>query len=238
MIETPIPIAIEPIGETLPQAGVIATRPATAAVAPPSAVGLPRCRTSMSAQATTAAEAAVLVLRNASVASGLALSALPALKPNQPVQSSPAPTRQSGRLCGGIGSRPRPWRLPSMSAATRAENPLDMWTTRPPAKSIAEALKIQPSDDQTMCAIGQYTTRNQIVMNATQTPNRMRSAMAPRIRAGVMIANIAWNMMKMYSGMFRGGVAKLAVTESMVTPFSMNLDRSPTKALPVPKARL
>src|SRR6185295_13104256 len=126
-----------PIGATLPHAGVIATRPATAAVAPPSAVGLPRWSHSTSAQATTAVDAAVLVLRNARVASGLALSALPALKPNQPVQSSPAPIRQSGRLCGGIGSLPRPRRLPSMIAATSAEKPDDMWTTRPPAKSIA-----------------------------------------------------------------------------------------------------
>jgi hypothetical protein len=42
-----------------------------------------------------------------------------------------------------------------------------------------------------MCAIGQYTTMSQIVMNATQTLNRIRSAIAPRISAGVMIANIA-----------------------------------------------
>jgi hypothetical protein len=37
-----MPIAIAPAGSTLPQAGVIATRPATAAVAAPRAVGLPR----------------------------------------------------------------------------------------------------------------------------------------------------------------------------------------------------
>src|SRR4029453_2560922 len=238
MIATPMPIQIAPMGATLPQAGVIATSPATAAVAPPSAVGLPRCMSSIAAQATTAVDAAVLVLRNASVASGLALRALPALNPNHPVQSRPAPTRHSGRLCGGMGSFPRPKRLPSKSAATRAEKPLDMCTTSPPAKSIAEALKIQPSADHTMWAIGQYTTRNQMVINATHAPNFMRSATAPRISAGVMIANMAWNMMKMYSGMFRGGDAKLATTESMVTLFSMNFDRSPTNALPVPKARL
>src|SRR6478752_457778 len=144
-----------PIGDTLPHAGVIATRPATAAVAPPSAVGAPRCRYSMIAHATTAVEVAVLVLRNARPASGLALSALPALKPNQPVHSRPAPIRHSGRLCGGIGSLPKPRRWPSISAATMAENPLDMCTTRPPAKSIAPALKIQPSAPHTMCAIGQ-----------------------------------------------------------------------------------
>ena len=110
----------------------------------------------MSAHTTTAVDAAVLVFRNASDASGLALSALPALKPNQPVQRRPAPIRQSGRLCGAIGSLPSPTRLPSMIAATIAEKPLDMWTTRPPAKSIALDLKSQPSDDHTMCAIGHF----------------------------------------------------------------------------------
>src|SRR5262249_57161673 len=102
MIDTPTPTQMAPIGDTFPHAGVSGTSPATAAVAPPSAVGLPRCSHSMSAHTTIAVDAAVLVLRNASVASGLALSALPALKPNQPVQSRPAPTRQSGRLCGGM----------------------------------------------------------------------------------------------------------------------------------------
>src|SRR5215470_8837092 len=121
MIDTPTPTQMAPIGPTFPQAGVIATRPATAAVAPPSAVGFPRCSHSISAQTTTAVDVAVLVLRKARVASGLALSALPALKPNQPVHSNPAPTRQSGKLCGGIGSLPKPRRLPSTSAATSAE---------------------------------------------------------------------------------------------------------------------
>src|SRR5581483_2720245 len=97
MIATPRPIAIAPAGATLPHAGVIATRPATAAVAPPRAVGFPRCIHSIAAHATTAIEAAVPVFRKASVASGLAESALPALKPNQPVHRSPAPIRQSGR---------------------------------------------------------------------------------------------------------------------------------------------
>src|SRR4029450_3250150 len=121
-----MPTAIDPIGLTLPQAGVIATRPATAAVAAPSAVGLPRCIHSIAPQGSVAVDAAVLVFRNASVASGLALKALPALKPNHPAHSRPAPARQSGRLCGAIGSLPKPRRWPSMIAATRAEKPLDM----------------------------------------------------------------------------------------------------------------
>ena len=53
-----------------------------------------------------------------------------------------------------------------------------------------------------------------------------------------MIANIAWNMMKTYSGMLRGGEAKLAVTDSSVTPASPTFEKSPMQALPVPKARL
>src|SRR5215204_3417090 len=98
MMDTPTPTAMAPKGPTLPHAGVMATKPATAAVAPPSAVGLPRCTHSINAQTTTAVEAAVLVLRKASAARGLALKALPELKPNHPAQRSPAPTRQSGRL--------------------------------------------------------------------------------------------------------------------------------------------
>src|SRR5689334_7586443 len=149
-----MPTAIEPIGLTLPHAGVIATNPATAAVAAPSAVGLPRCIHSIAAQVSVAVEAAVLVLRNANEASGLALKALPALKPNHPVHSKPAPVRHSGKLCGAIGSSPKPRRWPSMLAATNAEKPLDMCTTSPPAKSIAPAWKIQPPP-HTMCASGQ-----------------------------------------------------------------------------------
>src|SRR5258705_3837009 len=233
---------IDPSGDTLPHAGVIATRPATAAVAAPSAVGLPRCSHSIAAHVTTAIEVAVLVLVNASAASPLALSALPALKPNQPVHRRPAPIRHSGTLCGAIGSFPKPRRFPSISASARAENPLDMCTTRPPAKSIALALKIQPSADQTMCAIGQYTSSTQIEVNATYALNFIRSATAPRISAGVMIANIAWNITKISSGIWRGGDAKLAIVASGETLMRPSFERSPMNAavdpLPVPNARL
>jgi len=75
-------------------------------------------------------------------------------------------------------------------------------------------------------------------MKAHHTSNRMRSAIAPRMSAGVMIANIAWNMMNTYSGMLRGGEAKLAVTDSSVTPDRPIFEKSPMRELPVPKARL
>ncbi len=75
-------------------------------------------------------------------------------------------------------------------------------------------------------------------MKTTQALNFMRSATAPRISAGVMIANIAWNMMKTYSGMLRGGEAKFADTESRVTPARPSFEKSPNNASPVPNARL
>jgi hypothetical protein len=75
-------------------------------------------------------------------------------------------------------------------------------------------------------------------MKVTKTEKRMRSTTAPMISAGVMIANMAWNMTKMYSGMPRGGEAKLAVIESIVTLRSIAFERSPKKAPSPEKARL
>src|ERR671922_1017475 len=90
-------------GPTYPEAGVIATRPATAPEAAPRTVGLPRVAHSVNIQPSAAAAAAVFVARKALAASPLASSALPALKPNQPNHSRPAPITVMGRLCGCIG---------------------------------------------------------------------------------------------------------------------------------------
>ena len=57
----------------------------------------------------------------------------PTLKPYQPNHSRPAPIIVSVRLCGRIGSLPKPIRLPSMSASTRPATPALMCTTVPPA---------------------------------------------------------------------------------------------------------
>ena len=54
----------------------------------------------------------------------------------------------------------------------------------------------------------------------------------------VMIANMAWNITKTYSGMLRAGVAKLVTVESTVTPASPTFERSPMNEPPVPNARL
>ena len=57
----------------------------------------------------------------------------PTLKPNQPNHSRPAPIMVRVRLCGLIGSLPKPIRLPIRSASTRPAIPALMWTTVPPA---------------------------------------------------------------------------------------------------------
>src|SRR5207237_1912981 len=72
------PIAIAARGPTYPQAGVMATSPATAPDAVPRMVGFPRSAHSLNIQASAAEAAAVLVERNAVTASSFAPSALPA----------------------------------------------------------------------------------------------------------------------------------------------------------------
>src|SRR5204862_5402804 len=130
-------MTIDEGGPTKPEAGVMATSPATAPEAAPSTVGLPRIAHSVNIQPSAAADAPVLVARKALAASPLASSALPALKPNQPNHSSPAPITVIGRLCGCIGWCPYPRRLPITIAHTSADTPDEMWTTVPPAKSSA-----------------------------------------------------------------------------------------------------
>jgi len=71
-----------------------------------------------------AAAAEMLVVTNALAANPPEVRALPALKPNQPNQSSPAPSATMGILWGSIGSLPRkPLRGPSKLAKARAETP-------------------------------------------------------------------------------------------------------------------
>src|SRR5712691_9095072 len=99
---------------TLPAAGVIATRPATAPDAAPSIEGLPLMTHSPNVHASTAHAVARKVLVKASAAELPASSAEPALKPNQPTHRSDAPIIVIGKLCGLIASRPKPMRLPTM----------------------------------------------------------------------------------------------------------------------------
>src|SRR5690606_2466219 len=75
------PTTIAPSGPTVPQAGVMPTRPATAPDAAPSAEGLPLLIASTTVQPTIAAEVARMVLMKARAAVPSAAAAEPALKP-------------------------------------------------------------------------------------------------------------------------------------------------------------
>ena len=86
-----MPMTSAPIGVTKPEAGVMATRPATAPEMMPSTDGLPRVTHSANIQASAAAAVAICVTAIAMPALPLAPTAEPALKPNQPTHSSEAP---------------------------------------------------------------------------------------------------------------------------------------------------
>ena len=135
------------MGETAEQAGVMATRPATTPEAAPSDVEWPSRIFSTRSQPSVAAAVATRVLTQATAAVLLAASAEPALKPNQPNHSRPAPIMTSGRLCGRIASRPKPRRLPSTRARARPAAPALMCTAVPPAKSIAAQVVGDPAAD-------------------------------------------------------------------------------------------
>ena len=82
----------------------MATKPTTAPIQNPSTDGFFPFNTSKNIQAKPAAAAAVLVVPNAFTAKGVAPTADPALKPNQPNQSKPVPINTYGTLAGGISA--------------------------------------------------------------------------------------------------------------------------------------
>jgi hypothetical protein len=100
-----------------------------------------------------------------------------------------------------------------------------MCTAVPPAKSMASRLfAIQPpvSDSaplkaKTQCATGKYTTVAQMPAKTSQGPKRARSAIAPEIRATVMMAKTAWKPTKARDGMVKTRLsgAKAASTPSV-----------------------
>src|ERR1051325_924935 len=115
------PIAIAPLGVTKPHAGVMTTRPATAPEQKPSTLGLPRVIHSAIGQTNEATAVARVVVVNAFAAITSAATALPALNPYQPTHNMPVPTMHKTMLCGGIGSLPKPMRLPRMMHRIRAD---------------------------------------------------------------------------------------------------------------------
>src|SRR5215469_2112618 len=129
------PISSAGNGLTNPDAGVMATSPATAPEIAPSMLGFPDFSHSASIQPSVAAAAPKCVATNALVASGEAASALPALNPNQPTHSRHAPITLITTLCGLMGVVGKPTRFPRYNAQTSADTPDVMCTTVPPAKS-------------------------------------------------------------------------------------------------------
>src|SRR5215813_652789 len=120
-------------GPTKPLAGVMATSPHTAPVAVARALGRPFCSQLSAIQVRAAAAAAVLVTTNALTARGLAATALPALKPNQPNQRRAAPRMVKGTLLASVASPfSNPILFPTTIAAASAANPELAWTTVPP----------------------------------------------------------------------------------------------------------
>src|SRR5438067_1411133 len=132
-----MPISKAPLGATNPQAGVITTKPATAPEQNPSTLGFPLSNHSAIGQTKEATAVARVVVVKALAAIPSAATALPALKPYQPTHSMPVPTMHSTRLCGAMFCFPKPSRLPRIRHRISADQPEDIWTTVPPAKSIA-----------------------------------------------------------------------------------------------------
>src|SRR5271170_3989624 len=112
------------------------TRPATAPEQKPMTVALPLRKYSTVGQTKEAVAVASVVVVKALAAITSAAQALPALNPYQPTQSKLAPIKTSTVLCGEKCVLPHPSRLPTIRARVKPDQPEDICTTVPPAKSI------------------------------------------------------------------------------------------------------
>src|SRR5438105_14090466 len=121
-------------------------------------------------QPSRAAAVATWVLTNATAVTESAVSSDPALNPNQPNHSRPAPRATIGTLCGRKLSFGQPTRLPSTSASASAAEPALMCTAVPPAKSSACSLAPMKPPPQLQCATETYTSANQQPATTTQPP--------------------------------------------------------------------
>src|SRR6476659_2110448 len=228
------PRMIAPTGVTAPQAGVIATRPVMAPEAAPTPVTWPSLTFSTAIQASVAAQVATNVVTMTMAAEFPAASAEPPLKAYQPAQSSPAPSRVSGTLCG-LRSWPQLAALPSTIATARAAAPALMCTAVPPAKSIALRLLAihpptafsvtTPSKANTQWATGKYTSTAHRPAKTIHAPNFIRSAAAPEISATVIAANSAWNNAKSEIG--RPLIVVFDSRRSFIPANSVMLPRNP-----------
>jgi hypothetical protein len=122
-----------------------------------------------------------------------------------------------------------------MIHSTSADQPELMWTTVPPAKSIALMLPVAPlikPPPHTMWASGKYTANIHSVTNNNTAENFMRSAMAPTISAGVMMANVSWNIANTFCETHG------SVPGALVTPLKKMKSSPPMTAFPGANDRL
>ena len=123
---------------------MIVPKPATIPVTIPNTEGFP-CRNHSIVIHASEPQAAERCVTNIAMAALLsAATAEPALKPNHPTHSMPAPVTVIVRLWGGIAVWPNPRRPPRDIAATSAATPAVMCTTEPPAKSCNPILPSHP----------------------------------------------------------------------------------------------
>src|SRR5882757_10313021 len=101
-----MPMITAGVGPTKPEAGVMATSPATAPEAIPKTLGFPLLIHSANIQPSAAAAVAICVTNMAMPARPSAAVAEPALKPNHPTHSSDAPITVKVRFDGIIDSLP------------------------------------------------------------------------------------------------------------------------------------
>src|SRR5258708_17278343 len=185
-----MPIKTDPIGLTKTEPGVMATRPATAPEQMPSTVGLPFMTHSTIIQVKPAVGVAVWVPSMAMPACRPAVTAEPALKPNQPTHSKEAPIIVSTTLWAG----PVSVRLPSIRAHIRPAVPELTCTTVPPAKSstLRKACGLaqlnMPPGPHTQWAAGDYTNVAHRPMNHSMAENFMRSPNAPATAHSALVA--------------------------------------------------
>ena len=131
-------------GPTEPAAGVMVARPATMPVIAPRPLGLPYLSHSIAIHVTAPVAAERWVTSIAMPALPSAARALPALNPNQPTQSMPAPVKLMVKLCGIMGAVRNPVRGPKNNAVTSAPTPAVTCTTVPPAKSMSPICPSHP----------------------------------------------------------------------------------------------
>ena len=219
---------------TKPAAGVMATSPATAPEAAPSVVACLVVTFSTAIHPSRPMHAASCVLTSAWAATLPADRADPALKPNQPNQSTPAPTRVSGSECGGIGSPGQPRRRPRTIASARADAPEFISTTEPPAKSSTPICASQPFGENTQWARGTYTTSAHSAVKVRKLPNFIRSAPVPASSAAVITQNIIWKAAKAIGGI----VSVYPGTGSCALAKPANFSPPMKPPPPEPKARV